>query len=161
MYVYVYMNASSFPENIQAKRRSVCQEQAGSRSLPCAKSTLSPPCSICAGVRSHEADSSLQVGITIIPLSSGQILGGKSRIWTKSSCKQSHWLEWALEHVLSHSILLIPCYFPVPTPSFLFWCSVEDFWEIQKDKAYDNLIFEHFLLAFNAYSQHFILKNLL
>lgn len=155
------MHASSLPKNTQAKRPSVWQEQAGSRSLPCAKSTPSPPCSLCAGVRSQKGDSSLQVGITIIPLSSVQILGGKFRIWTKSSWKPSHWLEWALENVLSHSILLIPCYFPFPTLSCLFWCNVEGFWEIQKGKTYNILKFEHFLLAFNAYIQHFILKDLL
>lgn len=147
----MYMSASSLPKYIQAKRPSVWQEQAGSRSLPCAKSTLSPPCPICAGVRSCKADSSLQVGITISPLSSVQILGGKFRVWTKSFCKPRHWFEWALENVLSHSILLIPCYFPFPTLPFSFWCNAEDFCEIHKGKIYNNLKFEHFLLAFNAY----------
>lgn len=146
---------------LKYSRPSAWQEQAENRSLPWAKSTLSLPCSISAGMRSRKAGSSLQVGITIFPLSSVQILGGKFRIWTKSSYKRSYWLEWTLEHVLSHSILLTPCYFPFPTPSFLFWCNAKDFWESQKGKACNNLKSEHFLVAFNAYIQHFILRDLL
>lgn len=159
MYVCVYMNASSLPKNIQD---TLCgRNRLGVGACHELRVPQVHPCSVCAGVRSHKAGSSLQVGITIIPLSSEQILGGKLRIWSKSSCNHSYWLEWALEHVLSHSVLLIPCYFPFPTPSFLFWCNVKDFWETQKGKAYYNLKFEHFLLVFNAYIQHFILKDLL